>query len=92
MKPDTTSAMYELIAQIRLALPSAMRGDQLCSDSCDGCSTKLLSFLETELDAWDQRLLEGVIPNFGDLNKLARSAKKVHRVLQRNGVLADSDT
>jgi hypothetical protein len=86
MKPDTVIAMYNLIAQVRAALPFEMRGDQLCSESCDGCSVKLLAFLEQELDAWERRLHDGDKPNFGDLDKLARTSKKIYKVLKKNGL------
>lgn len=87
MKPDTTTAMVNLIAQVRAAMPLGLRNEQICGDSCDGCSMKLLIYLETELDAWEQRLEDGERPNFGDLNKLAKTSKKIYRVLEKNGLL-----
>jgi hypothetical protein len=86
VKPDTATAMVKLIAQIREAMPFDLRSEQICTDSCDGCSMKLLAFLETELDGWERRLQDGERPNFGDLNKLAKTSKKIYRVLQKNGL------
>jgi hypothetical protein len=86
-KPDTTTAMHRLIEQIRNAIPFSLTDDQICSDGCEGCSSKLLAYLETELDTWESRLADGVVPTLGDLDRLAKQGVKIHRVLQRNGVL-----
>jgi len=48
---------------------------------------KLLEFLATELDTWEQRLMQGEQPSLADLSQLAKSGWKIHRVLQRNGVV-----
>jgi hypothetical protein len=79
--------MRDLIEQVRLAIPFDLPEAQVCrADGCDGCSLKLLSYLETELEGWEQRLAEGVQPNFGDLHRLAASARKIHRILSKNGL------
>ncbi len=49
MKPDTRTAMRNLIGQIRTAIPFDLPEAQMCSDSCDGCSIKLLEFAEYRL-------------------------------------------
>jgi hypothetical protein len=87
-KPDTRTAMYRLIEQIRRAIPFDLSENERCGEHCQGCSSKLLIYLETELDEWQIRLADGVIPNFGDLDRLARSSRKIHRILQQNGLLA----
>jgi hypothetical protein len=79
--------MRELIAQVREAIPFGLNDAEICGDGCEGCSSKLLIYLETELDAWERRLADGEVPNFGDLDRLAKQGRKIHRVLQRNGVL-----
>ena len=79
--------MRQLIDQVREAMPIGVNADELCGDSCEGCSGKLMLYLETELDSWESRLDEGEVPSFGDLDRLARQGRKIHRVLQRNGVL-----
>ncbi len=79
--------MAQLIGQIRRHIPFGLSGESLCGDSCQGCSSKLLIYLETELDAWEMRLADGVVPNFGDLDRLAKQGRKIYRVLQRNGVI-----
>jgi hypothetical protein len=90
-KPDTRIAMRQLIEQIRAAIPFELVGNEICGDSCQGCSSKLLIYLETELDEWEIRLADGAIPNFGDLDRLARQGKKIHRVLAQNGLFAGRD-
>ncbi len=90
MKPDTRTAMVRLIDQIRAALPFDAPGSRDCRDDCRVCAPKLLDFLESELEGWEQRLAAGERPDFGDLNRLARSARRVHRALAREGLL-DSD-
>ncbi|MBV5309976.1 MAG: hypothetical protein JZU59_11370 [Chromatium okenii] len=86
-KPDTATAMHILIAQIRSALPFDQPAAQHCNGNCQGCSMKLLEFLATELDTWEQRLMQGEQPSLADLSQLAKSGWKIHRVLQRNGVV-----
>ncbi|MGB0723169.1 MAG: hypothetical protein ACPGU7_12325, partial [Gammaproteobacteria bacterium] len=88
MKPDTTTAMHELIGQIREALPFGMPESQVCIPPCSGCSMKLLGFLETELDGWEYRLAEGEKPGLKELSNLARTGRRIHKVLERNGVVA----
>jgi hypothetical protein len=85
-KPDTRTAMSRLISQIRDAAPFDLNPEQICGDGCEGCSSKLLIYLETELDDWETKLTDGAIPTFGDLDRLAKQGRKILRVLQRNGV------
>ncbi len=59
----------------------------MCLDSCNGCSVKLLEFLESELQGWEARLRAGEQSSFGDLLRLAKVAGKVHAVLERNGLV-----
>jgi hypothetical protein len=87
MKPDTRTAMRQLIAEIRAAIPFGLPQAQRCAEHCEGCSHKLLDYLQGELEAWEQRLAAGEQPNFGDLERLARTGRKVHQVLVRNGLL-----
>ena len=85
-KPDTRTAMSRLISQIRAAIPFDLGDEQICGDGCEGCSSKLLIYLETELDSWESKLADGVAPTLGDLDRLAKQGRKIQRVLQRNGV------
>ena len=90
-KPDTREAMRNLIGEIRRTLPFALSAEDICADECRGCSVKLLEYLESELDNWQYRLDNDETPNFGDLAKLARSGRKIHGALQKNGLLDDPE-
>ncbi|WP_209262279.1 hypothetical protein [Thiorhodococcus minor] len=79
--------MRGLIAEIRARMPFASAEAQICSGDCNGCSRKLLDYLESELDAWELRLGEGETPGLDDLSRLIRISKKVYRVLARNGLV-----
>jgi len=91
-KPDTRTAMRQLIERVRETMPFGLNADDLCGDACQGCSNKLLIYLETELDAWEFRLADGAVPTLGDLDRLAKQSKKIYRVLQQNGLLTDQTT
>ena len=83
--------MRQLIEQIRSTLPFDLSEEDRCGDSCKGCSNKLLIYLETELDEWEMKLAEGVVPGFADLSHLIKQGRKIARVLQHNGLM-DEDT
>ena len=87
MKPDTVLAMQNLIKQIRSAIPFDLGKIDACPDSCRGCSVKLIDFLEVEIEDWEYRLVNDETPNFKDLDKLAKTAKKIYRVLISNGLI-----
>jgi len=87
MKPRTPVAMRELIAQIKQAIPFDMPEARMCEGVCKGCSMKLLEYLEMEIETWEYRLDQGDIPNFGDLKRLAKSSKKIYKVLEINGLV-----
>jgi hypothetical protein len=84
--------MRQLIVQMRASIPFGLSDEQICGDSCEGCSSKLLIYLENELDTWESRLEQGVVPTFGDLDRLAKQGRKIYRVLQQNGVLDQIDS
>jgi hypothetical protein len=86
-KPDTRTALGLLIGQIREAIPFGARELQVCAGTCDGCSVKVMQYLDTELQDWERRLAAGERPTLGDLSRLARTARKVHAALARNGLV-----
>lgn len=86
-KPGTREAMQRLIEEIRQSLPFDLPEAQLCNGPCTGCPKKLLEFMDTELEQWQSRLRQGDEPRLGDISKLARSARKVHRVFELNRLL-----
>ena len=89
MKPDTRTVMRQLIDQVRAAIPFDTPQARICSGDCSGCSQKLLDYLEGELAAGEQRLADGDRPSLADLSRLAKTARNIHRVLVRNGVLVE---
>lgn len=87
-KPNTTSAMTALVGQIRAQIPfDELDEARVCSGKCVGCAKKLLEYLEQEVIHWEYSLARGEAPNLGDINKLARSAKKIYKVLQLNNLV-----
>lgn len=88
-KPDTRTAMRQLIDRVRNEIPFDLPEAALCGDTCQGCSSKLLIYLETELDEWETRLADGAIPSFSDLSRLAAKSKKIAQVLYQNGLLEE---
>ncbi|MGD2118285.1 MAG: hypothetical protein PVG66_08000 [Chromatiales bacterium] len=82
--------MHNLIQQVRQVIPFDLPEARVCSphgESCIGCPQKLLEYLEMELDNWQDRLQQGEVPNFGDLDKLAKSSKKIHAIMVKNGLI-----
>ena len=63
--------------------------ETVCADECRGCSIKLIEYIAMELENWEYRLDDGVVPDFGDLKKLARSSSKIYRALVKNGLVAE---
>lgn len=87
-KPDTSSAIAALVEQIRAHIPfDELDEARVCSGECVGCAKKLLEYLEQEVIHWEYSLARGETPNLGDINKLARSAKKIHQVLRLNNLV-----
>lgn len=87
MKPNTVDAMYDLIKKIQKMLPMNKIKADFCSDTCSGCSLKLITFLSAEIEHWQFQLNQGIIPNFSDLNQLAKMAKKIQAVLLKNHLI-----
>ena len=87
MKPDTQTAMRNLINEVRSRVPFDDPQAQECPDLCQGCTPKLLVFLDTELEAWEQRLEAGETPTFGDLHRLGKTCKRIYAVLQKNNLI-----
>jgi len=87
MKPKTPEAMRRLIDEIREVIPFELPEAYLCDAVCKGCSLKLLDYLDVELAGWEVRLSDGEIPSLADIQRLAKSSKKIYKVLERNGLL-----
>jgi len=67
------TAMRDPIGEIRRVMPFHVPEARVCSGPCEGCSMKLLGFLESELEQWEQRLDEGEIPGLARLSRLAKT-------------------
>lgn len=91
MKPDRTTAMRQLIQQVRTAMPFELPEANLCSGKCNGCSQKLLDYLDTELEDWEYRLKDNEAPDFGDIQRIAKTSKKIYKVMQRNGLVDENN-
>jgi hypothetical protein len=83
-KPDSSTAMRMLIAEIRDTLPFDIPETQICTDPCRGCPVKLMDYMRSELEAWEQRLDAGEKPGLGDLSRLENKGRKVYRMLREN--------
>jgi hypothetical protein len=86
-RPDSVTAMRDLIAEIRRTLPFDKPEAQICTDPCRGCSIKLLDYMQAELENWEARLDAGEKPGLADLSSLARKGKKIVSTLQANRVI-----
>lgn len=86
-KPTTSSAMIQLLDKAQVAFPFEMDEAQICAGECIGCPKKLLAYLEMELADWQGRMDDGHIPTLGSVDKLNRTCTKIHRVLQKNGLM-----
>jgi len=86
-KPGRTVAMKHLIQQVRTAMPFDLPEANLCSGKCNGCSQKLLDYLDIELESWESRINEGEVPDFGEIQRIARTSKKIYKVLEKNDLV-----
>ena len=87
-KPDCTSAMQDLISQVRNDFPFTVSEANICGISCIGCPKKLLELVDTELCEWEGKLNAGEIPKLGDISRLGKLCKNVRRGLKRNALVS----
>jgi hypothetical protein len=89
MKPKTQTVMKSMIREIRNVIPFDAPEAAVCSEknTCQGCSLKLLGYLESELENWEQLLKTGHVPDFKDLQKLEKTAKRIYKTLATNGLV-----
>jgi hypothetical protein len=90
-KPDTKEAMGNLIEQIRTTIPFDTPIDKLCNGPCTGCSKKLMDYLDMELEEKETLLATGHHPSLGEINRLKKTALKIHSVLMQNGLIDNTD-
>jgi hypothetical protein len=90
MKPDTATAMRQMIEQVRDAIPFDRPEAQVCTGLCTGCSVKLLDYLDRQFSEWETRIAAGERPSLADLSRLLGGAsRKVYRALAANGLVAE---
>ncbi|WP_226667126.1 hypothetical protein [Microbulbifer aggregans] len=87
MKPDTRTAMREIIAEVRTTLPFSMPAAELCAGPCQGCAKKLLEYLDQEIEAWERRLDENDMPTLGEVSKFAKTCTRIHNAIAANGLI-----
>ena len=78
--------MWQIINAARASIPFTLTEAELCAGICHGCSKKLLNFLELELESWEYRLKQGERPTFGDVQRLAKTSKKIFNALAKSGL------
>lgn len=88
-KPSAQIAMQQLIQQVRTALPFDQPASFLCQKHCIGCPKKLMEFLESEISSWETALDQGETPTLGDIEQLARTSRKIHTVMVKNGLAGE---
>jgi len=86
-KPDCTSAMKNLIIEVRNDFPFNVPEANICGISCIGCPKKLLEIVDTELCEWEAKLSNGVVPKLGEISRLGKLCKNVRRGLKRNDLV-----
>ncbi|TNF09498.1 MAG: hypothetical protein EP323_00180 [Gammaproteobacteria bacterium] len=89
LKPDTTTAMSNLIGQVREVIPFDIPPAQLCDGPCTGCPKKLIEYLDTELEEWEFKLSNDEKPGLGDVQALGKTSKKIYTVLQKNDLIQE---
>ena len=91
MKPKTDVVMSDIIHKIKETFPFYMGEEELCGDTCShGCALKLLEYMSMEITDWEERLEDGYIPDFKDIQKITKTSKKIYKVLEKNNLVSSS--
>ncbi|WP_261324623.1 hypothetical protein [Microbulbifer agarilyticus] len=88
MKPDTSTAMRNIISEVRATLPFTMPAAELCAGPCQGCAKKLLEYLDQEIDEWEHRLDADEKPTLGEVTKFGKTCSRIHKAIAANGLIA----
>jgi len=88
IKPRANLAMSRLLGEIRTGLPFGLPESVLCQKSCVGCPKKLMAYIEQEIETWEMALAAGDIPTLGDVDRLAKTSRKIAAVMVKNGLIA----
>ena len=86
-KPNLSTAMINLIEEVRGVFPFYEPDSNICGDSCEGCPKKLLELVDGELCYWESQVGAGIAPTFDELNRVGKLCKNVRRGLKRNGLV-----
>ena len=90
MKPRTDVVMADIIHKIKDTFPISLSEEELCGDTCmHGCALKLLDYLYMEVTGWEECLENGEIPNFKDIQKIAKTSKKIYKALEKNNLVGN---
>ncbi|MGF1725560.1 hypothetical protein [Photobacterium nomapromontoriensis] len=89
-KPDRSTAMLQIIEQVKHELPLYDADTFVCGpdNSCIGCPKKLMEIVETEVSYWEHAIQRGTTPNFDEINRFGKLCKNVKRGLVRNNIVA----
>lgn len=87
-KPDLSTAMTNLIEEVRGVFPFYEPDANICGDACEGCPKKLLELVDSELCYWETQVSSGIAPTFDELNRVGKLCKNVRRGLKRNGLVS----
>jgi len=87
MKPDTATAMKQLIQDARAQIPFDLPLDCSCDGHCEECPSKLVEFLYIDLSNWEFRLKRGDVPSVGELHTLGRECLEVRNLLRKKGFI-----
>lgn len=90
MKPDAATAILQLITRIRAKFPFDRAEAQICAGPCQGCSIKLLEYLESELDSLENRIAAGEQPGLAELSQLIRTSRKIGLALEKSNLMPGS--
>ncbi|WP_285163389.1 hypothetical protein [Shewanella goraebulensis] len=89
MKPDRTTAMQNIISQVKSEFPLTEPETFVFGPegSCQGCPKKLLELVDSEISYWEAAINNGDTPQLGEISRFGKLCKNVKRGLDRNGVI-----
>ncbi|NMD51914.1 hypothetical protein HG547_09735 [Shewanella sp. DNRA4] len=84
-KPNTKTAMQQLIAQIQQTIPLNLDEARMCQGECLGCSKKMLEMLDAEISYWQY---SDAVPSLKDLKNLENIGRRTYKILKRNQLVS----
>ena len=88
MEPDVKTTMVALIKEIRERIPFNVPFSGYCEGRCDVCPEKLIEYLDIEVTHWETKMKYGSLPNASEVDSLIKDYKKIHCILEKQGVVA----